>query len=174
MQYWQHPNTSVLGGRITNDLQLKNIKTNNAVLEFSVANNLKSTYVDDGGVKTPDKAHFFRCEAWGKLAEILASQFKKGDAIILTGYWVWSSWVAQDGTKREAQSLNVQGFHHAQGNNGNGNSAPANTSNNVTYTTPVEVPRDVAMQNDNTARIAAKYRPTPPPPVVPEDDSIPF
>lgn len=169
MQYWQHPNTSVLGGRITNDLQLKNIKTNNAVLEFSVANNLKSTYVDDGGVKTPDKAHYFRCEAWGKLAEILASQFKKGDAIILTGYWVWSSWVAQDGTKREAQSLNVQGFHHAQGNSSNGNSAPT-----VTLAASGEVPRDVAYANDNTARIAAKYRPTPPPSVVPEDDSIPF
>lgn len=174
MQYWQHPNTSVLGGRITNDLQLKNIKTNNAVLEFSVANNLKSTYVDDGGVKTPDKAHFFRCEAWGKLAEILASQFKKGDAIILTGYWVWSSWVAQDGTKREAQSLNVQGFHHAQGNSSNGNSAPANT---ITTTSPVEIPREVAYANDNTARIAAKYRPVPPappPPIDDDQDRIPF
>lgn len=113
MQYWQHPNNVVLGGRIANDLVVKDIKNTTKLLEFTVANNMKSA--DDGGNKS-EKAHYFRCEAWGKLAEIISRQFQKGDPITVIGTLNWQSWQDKDtGAKRESVKLRVESFHFVSG-----------------------------------------------------------
>lgn len=113
MQYWQHVNNVVLGGRIANDLVVKDIKGTTKLLEFTIANNMKSS--DEGGNKT-EKPHYFRCEAWGKLAEIISTRFQKGDAITAIGTLNWQSWQDKDtGGKRESVKLRVESFHFVSG-----------------------------------------------------------
>jgi len=107
MQYWQYPNRVVLGGRISTDLELKEVKENNKILNFSIANNLNATGENRGS----KVGHFFRCEAWGKTAELIAQHFQKGDAIMLDGSLHWSSWQHKEtGEKRETIRLRVENF----------------------------------------------------------------
>jgi hypothetical protein len=72
--YWQSPNHVVLGGNLTFDPSIREIKNSEGsskVVDFSIANNLKSSGSPAG------KAHFFKCEAWGKTAELVQEYFKK-------------------------------------------------------------------------------------------------
>lgn len=169
MSYWQFPNNVVLGGRITNDLTLREVGNGGAkILEFSIANNLKSTG-EDANSRT-DKGHFFRCEAWGKTAEILQSLFKKGDPIIVIGTLNWNSWQDKDsGAKKESIKLRVETFHFV----GSKSDKSDNGNGNVVYRNNGEEPQ---------ARVYAKpvdafdRKPVAvPPPVFETDDSdIPF
>lgn len=107
MQYWQHPNNVVLGGRITNDLVLKEVKADTKILDFSIANNLKVS-----GENKENKGHFFRLEAWGKTAEAISKYFSKGDTIIVKGELYWSSWQDKEsGAKREGVRIRVSEFY---------------------------------------------------------------
>jgi single-strand DNA-binding protein len=107
MLYWQQPNTVIMGGRITDDLTIKEFKMDSKVLEFSIANNLRSS-----GESRESKGHYFRCEAWGKTAEIIQQHFKKGDGITVVGSLHWNSWADKTtGTKRESTKIRVESFH---------------------------------------------------------------
>lgn len=107
MLYWQQPNTVIMGGRITDDLNIKEFKADSKVLEFSIANNLRSS-----GEARESKGHYFRCEAWGKTAEIIQQHFKKGDGITVVGSLHWHSWADKStGAKREATKIRVESFH---------------------------------------------------------------
>lgn len=109
MNYWQHPNNVVLGGRITADLELKEINANTKMLEFTIANNLK---VSGEGHDKADKPNYFRCEAWGKVAEIIQSKFKKGEPIVIIGTLNYNTWQDKEsGAKRENTKIRVETFH---------------------------------------------------------------
>lgn len=107
--YWQSPNHVVLGGNLTFDPSIREVKGaegSSKVIEFSVANNLKSSTSPAG------KAHFFKCEAWGKTAELIHEYFKKGDSIIVVGVLQWSSWEdSKTNEKRETTKVRVESFY---------------------------------------------------------------
>jgi len=106
MHYWQQPNRVVIGGRIANELTIRDIKSDSKILEFTIANNFKST-----GETAQKSGHFFRCEAWGKTAEVIHKMFKKGDPILLDGSLHWSSWQDKEsGGKRESVKIRVDNF----------------------------------------------------------------
>lgn len=108
MNYWQHPNNVVLGGRVTADLELKEINANTKMLEFTIANNLKVSGEGQG----TDRPNYFRCEAWGKVAEIIQSKFKKGDPIVIIGTLNYNTWQDKEsGAKRENTKIRVDTFH---------------------------------------------------------------
>lgn len=109
--YWQNPNNVVLGGHLTYDPILKDTKSSSGakVVDFSIGNNLKST-------TAPSKAHFFRCEAWGKTAELIHEHFKKGDPITIIGSLHWHAWQdAETGAKRDAVKIRVENFYFPPG-----------------------------------------------------------
>lgn len=107
--YWQSPNHVVLGGNLTFDPSIREVKGaegSSKVIDFSIANNLKSSGSPAG------KAHFFRCEAWGKTAELIHEYFKKGDTITVVGSLQWNSWEdSKTNEKREAVKVRVESFY---------------------------------------------------------------
>lgn len=111
--YWQNPNHVVLGGNLTFDPTIREIKGTEGgskVIDFSIANNLKSSGSPAG------KAHFFRCEAWGKTAELIHEYFKKGDTITVVGSLQWNSWEdSKTNEKREAVKVRVESFYFPGG-----------------------------------------------------------
>lgn len=78
-------NSVNLIGRITNDLQLKDIGTGK-VVNFSVAINSKK-----------DKATFINITAFNQVAENLVKYQKKGSLIGITGYLQDNSYVDKNG-----------------------------------------------------------------------------
>lgn len=111
--YWQSPNHVVLGGNLTFDPTIREVKGaegSSKVIEFSIANNLKSSTSPVG------KAHFFKCEAWGKTAELIHEYFKKGDSIIVVGVLQWHSWEdSKTNEKRETTKVRVESFYFPGG-----------------------------------------------------------
>lgn len=117
--YWQSPNHVVLGGNLTFDPTIREVKGSEGsskVIEFSIANNLKSSGSPAG------KPNFFKCEAWGKTAELIHEYFKKGDAITVVGALQWNSWEdSKTNEKREAVKVRVESFYFS-GSSGRKNS----------------------------------------------------
>jgi single-strand DNA-binding protein len=155
IMFWQNPNRVILGGNITFDPQIKDV-SNTKVVEFSIANNQKAT----GG---NSKAHFFKCEAWGKTAENISEFFKKGDPILIEGALNWHSWQDQkSGEKREAVKIRVESFFFPGGSSKKSDSAPANNSN-------VRVTNNVFPPLPNEGKSGVELYTT-----SAEDDDIPF
>lgn len=105
--FWQNINKVIMGGNICNDLSLREIKgkTDTKVIDFSIANNLKSS---EG---SSSKANFYRCEAWGKTAENICNFFKKGDPITVEGTLHYSKWTDKEtNSEREMVKIRVESF----------------------------------------------------------------
>lgn len=82
-------------GRLTKDVELKQIPSGKAVGEFSLAINRSWKSADGQENRSTD---FFDCNAWGKTAENLAKYCKKGSPIFLTGRLQQNVW-EKDGQK---------------------------------------------------------------------------
>ena len=84
-------------GRLTRDPELRHLPSGTAVLQLGVAVNGRQR--DEGG-NWIDKPNFFDVKVFGNQAEMLANYLSKGRRIGVDGRLDWSSWEAQDGTKR--------------------------------------------------------------------------
>lgn len=73
-------NITILTGRITHDLELKQTPSNNAVLSFTLA--VERGFSKKGEEK---KSDFINCVAWNKTAEFICNYFSKGDPIAVRG-----------------------------------------------------------------------------------------
>ena len=91
-------NKSVLGGRLTADVELKQTPNGVSVCAFTVAVNRK------GNQKETD---FINCVAWRNTAEFISKYFSKGSSICVTGSIQTRSWTDQSGQKRYATELIV-------------------------------------------------------------------
>ncbi len=171
MQYWQYPNRVVLGGRISTDLVVKDVKETSKILNFNIANNLNTT-----GEHKNKSGHFFQCEAWGKTAELIEKMFNKGDPIIVEGSLHWTSWQDKNtGNKRDAVRLRVENFYFG------GSSSPNNTAPAAEAAQPARKSYDSWAADNGPAAPANTERPklyptkensfAPPPP---DDDEIPL
>lgn len=86
-------NKVILLGRITKDLELKNIN-NKALCSFSIAVNKK--YKKDG----EPTADFINIVTFGKTAEFVSKWFSKGSPILISGRIQTRNWQDKDGNKR--------------------------------------------------------------------------
>lgn len=91
-------NSIILTGRITKDLEVKNIGKDAKVLRFSLA-------VDNPFKK--DDTHFFQVEAWNQTANLLNTYCGKGSKILVEGSLKQDRFEDKDGNKREAVKVNV-------------------------------------------------------------------
>jgi single-strand DNA-binding protein len=90
-------NRVTLVGRLTRDPELRHLPSGQPVLQLGLAVNGRQR--DDGG-NWVDKPNFFDVKVFGNQAETLNQHLSKGRRVGIDGRLDWSSWEAQDGTKR--------------------------------------------------------------------------
>jgi single-strand DNA-binding protein len=90
-------NRVTLVGRLTRDPELRHLPSGQPVLQLGLAVNGRQR--DDGG-NWVDKPNFFDIKVFGNQAEMLSQHLAKGRRVGIDGRLDWSSWEAQDGTKR--------------------------------------------------------------------------
>lgn len=99
-------NFTIIGGRLTRDIDVKYLPTGIAVIQFSIANN--QVWIKDGQKK--ENASFINLKAFGKTAENIAQYFKKGYPILVEGRVQTDQW-EKDGQKRSMTYIIVSRFH---------------------------------------------------------------
>ncbi len=95
-------NNVVLVGNLTSDPELQFTTSGKTYGKCSLAINERSKDADG---EQKDRAHFYDVTCWAPLAENIAASLHKGDRVIVTGALEYSSWEAQDGTKRSKLSI---------------------------------------------------------------------
>ena len=95
-------NCVVLIGRLTRDMELKQISSGTSVGKFSIAVNKK--YKKEN--QTIEEVSFFDCTCWGKIAEALAQYMLKGKLVAVEGELKQNRW-EQDGQQRSKVEINV-------------------------------------------------------------------
>lgn len=90
-------NKAIILGRITKDLELKNLPAGTSVLNFSVATN--ESYKDKNGEKV-EKTEFHNVVCFGKTAEIVAKFSAKGKRVMIEGKIQTRMWTDKDENKR--------------------------------------------------------------------------
>ena len=117
-------NRVTLVGRLTRDPELRHLPSGNAVLNLGLAVNGRKK--DETG-NWVDKPNFFDVKVFGNQAETLANHLAKGRRIGVDGRLDWSSWEAQDGSKRskvEVVAQDVQFLDSRQDGDGGGGGQP--------------------------------------------------
>ncbi|HEX2506187.1 MAG TPA: single-stranded DNA-binding protein [Gaiellaceae bacterium] len=110
-------NRVTLVGRLTRDPELRHLPSGSPVLQMGLAVNGRQK--DDAG-NWVDKPNFFDVKVFGNQAEMLAQHLSKGRRVGIDGRLDWSSWEAQDGSKRskvEVVAFTVQ-FLDSRGEGG--------------------------------------------------------
>jgi single-strand DNA-binding protein len=98
-------NRVTLVGRLTRDPEIRHLPSGSAVLQLGLAVNGRQR--DDAG-NWIDKPNFFDVKVFGNQAEMLAQHLSKGRRVGVDGRLDWSSWEAQDGTKRSKVEVVAQ------------------------------------------------------------------
>lgn len=94
-------NKTILGGRLTADVELKQTPSGVAVCSFSIAVNRK---------QSKDKEQvtdFINCVAWRERAEFISKYFKKGSSICVVGQIQTRTWTDNSGNKKYATEVVV-------------------------------------------------------------------
>ena len=91
-------NKVILGGRLTQDVELKKTQQGTSVCTFSIAVKRK------GEKETTD---FINCQAWRQTAEFIANYFKKGSSICIDGSIQNRSYEDKDKNKRTVTEIIV-------------------------------------------------------------------
>ena len=92
-------NKVILGGRITNDVELKQTPSGLGVCSFTIA--VARKYGKD------QQTDFINCVAWRNTAEFIANYFRKGASICIVGNIQTRSWDDKTGKKQYATEVIV-------------------------------------------------------------------
>lgn len=100
-------NLCIHTGRLTKDIQLKEVKTKSGkdiyVAQFSLACDVPNR---------KDDVVFINFEAWGKQAEILAKYLKKGDAITIQSHEESRNYIDKNTNKKVYRNIKVVDHFH--------------------------------------------------------------
>jgi single-strand DNA-binding protein len=112
-------NRVTIVGRLTRDPELAHLPSGTSVLKLGVAVNGRQK--DDAG-NWADKPNFFDVKVFGNQADMLNQHLSKGRRIGVDGRLDWSSWEAQDGSKRSKVEIiaNSVQFLDSRTEGGNG------------------------------------------------------
>lgn len=97
-------NLVILCGRLGSDPDLQ-VHNTGSVLKLSVATN--STYVDRNDQKQ-ERTEWHRVSYWGKTAQWLSENLKKGDNVYIEGQILTSKFVDKDGIDREVKEIKAR------------------------------------------------------------------
>src|SRR2546428_9419482 len=112
-------NRVTIVGRLTRDPELRALPSGSSVLQLGVAVNGRQKDATGNWV---DKPNFFDVKVFGAQAEMLVNHLSKGRRVGVDGRLDWSSWEAQDGTKRSKVEIVAQSvqFLDSRGEGGGG------------------------------------------------------
>lgn len=96
---------ALIGGRLTQDPELKTTPSGVSVCSFTVAVNRRA------GKDGESKADFINCTAWRQTAEFISRYFHKSSSIFVQGTLQQRSWETQDGQKRTVLEVQVDNAH---------------------------------------------------------------
>ena len=91
-------NKTVLGGRLTADVEVKQTNSGVPVCSFTIAVTRKANR---------EETDFINCVAWRNTAEFIGKYFGKGSSICVTGAIQTRSWQDQNGNKKYATEVVV-------------------------------------------------------------------
>lgn len=74
-------------------------------------------------------ADFIDFVCWGKLAELIANNVKKGDVFSISGEWQTRIWEKDDGSKQKVSELNITQFDFPERKSQNQEQGQSNDSN---------------------------------------------
>lgn len=107
-------NQVVLVGRITKELDLRYTPAGKAVARFNLAVN--RDFKDANGEQQAD---FPNCQVWGKTAEVMADNLRKGSLISVAGRIQTGSY-EKDGQRIYTTDVVVEKFHFLESKNDGG------------------------------------------------------
>ena len=116
-------NKVIIGGRLTNEPELKTTQSGISVVTFSVAVNRK---VRQGNNQETD---FFNVTAWRQTAEFVSRYFHKGSSICIVGALQNSSWQDQNGQKHYRTDIVADEVLFVDSKSESGISSPIPTTN---------------------------------------------
>jgi single-strand DNA-binding protein len=98
-------NRVTLVGRLTRDPELQHLPSGTPVMRLGLAVNGRQ---QDGAGNWVDKPNFFDVKVFGNQADFLSQHLAKGRRVGVDGRLDWSSWEAQDGSKRSKVEVVAQ------------------------------------------------------------------
>lgn len=141
-------NKVILGGRLTQDPELKTTQSGIAVTSFSIAVNRRYTKNAE-----QQQADFINVVAWRQQAELITRYFRKGSSICVVGSLQSRSWTDQQGQKRYVTEVVVDEVNFVD-SKGEGPAAGAAAYTPDSYQTPsfasdAGAPKFEEMSNDD-------------------------
>ena len=100
-------NRVFITGNLTRDAELRQTSGGMQVLRFGVAVNDRAKNQQTG--QWEDRPNFVDCVAFGARAEGLARVLRKGMRVAVDGQLRYSSWQAQDGSRRSKLEVDANG-----------------------------------------------------------------
>ena len=94
-------NKTILGGRLTADVELKTTPNGIPVCSFILAVNRKT------GKDKEQQTDFISCVAWRQTAEFISKYFRKGSSLCIAGSIQTRTWTDQNNQKRYATEVIV-------------------------------------------------------------------
>ena len=155
-------NKVILGGRLTQNPELKQTPSGIMVLRFGVAVNRRFGSKNEDGTTNQPQADFINCVAWRQQAEFISRYFRKGSSICVVGSIQTHSYTDQQGAKRtstevqvdeayfvDAKGENQGGFDQGYSQQGQGGYMPSsyNSAPQPQYSTPAGQKGAPAAQN---------------------------
>lgn len=99
-------NTCTVSGNLTRDPELRATKSGTEILTIPVAVNDRRKNQQTG--EWEDYPNYFDCTVFGARAAGLAKVLSKGTGVTVSGKLRYSSWEAQDGSKRSKVEIAVE------------------------------------------------------------------
>lgn len=155
-------NKVILGGRLTQNPELRQTPSGVMVLRFTVAVNRRFGTKNEDGTRNQPEADFINCVAWNQQAEFISRYFHKGSCICIVGNIRTGSFTDQQGNKRyttevfvdeanfvDAKGENQGGFDQGYSQQGQGSYMPSsyNSAPQPQYSTPAGQNGAPAAQN---------------------------
>lgn len=110
-----------ISGNLTRDPELRATQGGTSVLRLGLAVNDRARNQQTG--EWEDRANFVDCVVFGKRAEALAGMLAKGQRVAIDGRLRYSSWEAQDGSRRSKLEVVVEEIEFMSPRQGGGRQA---------------------------------------------------
>lgn len=124
-------NKVMLIGNLTRDPELSYTPSQTAVVNLGLA--INRTWTGKDGEKKEETC-FVDCTAFAKTGELLNKYLTKGMPVYVEGRLDFSSWIAQDGSKRSKLKVIIENFQFLQ----SGEKKQSETQRNVDNIGPVD------------------------------------
>ena len=138
-------NKVVLGGRLTDNPELKQTSQGTSVTTFTIAVNRRYAKTSDA----QPSADFISCVAWRQSAEFICKYFRKGCSICVTGSIQTRTWSDQNGQKRYATEVVVDESYFVDSKSDAPRGDYSQSQAPAYATEPTEAPKFEELSNDD-------------------------